>query len=94
MDRSIRRAVGPALAEDVEHASRRSRHLAALGMLLIDQALIFVGFLFAYWLRYRADWPEPFDRLKRPVPLAMRGPATACKLAWPAAETWPVSLIG
>lgn len=62
MDRSIRRTVGPALDDAPEHSSRRSRRLAALGMLLWDQALVFVGFLFAYWLRYKAEWPEPFDR--------------------------------
>jgi exopolysaccharide biosynthesis polyprenyl glycosylphosphotransferase len=32
-------------------------------MVLWDQALIFLGFAFAYWLRYEADWPEPFDRI-------------------------------
>ncbi|HMQ29955.1 MAG TPA: sugar transferase [Chloroflexaceae bacterium] len=63
MDRSIRRTVGPALADDVETPARRSRRPAAVGMLLWDQGLIFTGFLFAYWLRYMADWPEPFDRI-------------------------------
>ncbi len=63
MDRSIRRTVGPTLAEDVEPGARRSRRLATLGMLLWDQLLIFAGFLFAYWLRYEADWPEPFDSI-------------------------------
>jgi exopolysaccharide biosynthesis polyprenyl glycosylphosphotransferase len=32
-------------------------------MLAWDQALIFAGFLVAYWLRYFADWPEPFDHI-------------------------------
>lgn len=63
MDRSIRRTVGPALADEAAAAARRGRHLVALGMLLWDQALIFAGFRFAYWLRYEANWPEPFDQI-------------------------------
>jgi exopolysaccharide biosynthesis polyprenyl glycosylphosphotransferase len=64
MDSSIRRPVGPALAvETRQWEARRSRRLWALGMLLLDQSLIFAGFAFAYWLRYWAAWPEPFDRI-------------------------------
>ncbi|MEI8165762.1 MAG: sugar transferase [Chloroflexales bacterium] len=59
MDRSIR-TVGPTLAVKAAQPARSRRRLTALGMLAWDQALVFVGFLFAYWLRYLADWPEPF----------------------------------
>ena len=62
MDRSIR-TVGPILATPVGRPTRSRHRLAAFGMLVWDQALVFVGFLFAYWLRYLADWPHPFDRI-------------------------------
>ncbi|GAB4428834.1 MAG: sugar transferase [Chloroflexi bacterium OHK40] len=64
MDSSIHRTAGPTLAVDTpQWTARRSRRFAALGLLLWDQALIFAGFAIAYWLRYEADWPEPFDRI-------------------------------
>jgi exopolysaccharide biosynthesis polyprenyl glycosylphosphotransferase len=62
MDRSIRQTSGPRLA--VAHDARLTRHsrrATALAMALWDQALILLGFAFAYWLRYTADWPEPLD---------------------------------
>jgi exopolysaccharide biosynthesis polyprenyl glycosylphosphotransferase len=67
MDSSLRRTVGPTRAVEPQpfeaREARRSRRLVALATLLWDQALIFAGFAFAYWLRYSADWPEPFDSI-------------------------------
>ncbi len=64
VDRSIRRSLGPALAENAASgALRRTRRQAALAMLLWDQLLILAGFGFAYWLRYVANWPKPFERI-------------------------------
>lgn len=34
-----------------------------VGLALGDQALIVLGFVFAYYLRYQADWPAPFEQL-------------------------------
>lgn len=76
MDGSLQHGVRPALAVEPQPAdtragepqpadtrpARRTRW-ATLAMLAFDQALIFLGFRFAYWLRYQADWPEPFDRI-------------------------------
>jgi exopolysaccharide biosynthesis polyprenyl glycosylphosphotransferase len=64
MDRSLRPPVGPAIA--VPHPAlvgRRARRVAALSLLLWDQALIFFGFVIAYWMRYLASWPEPLNRI-------------------------------
>lgn len=64
MDRSLRPPVGPALTVDPpDWVSRRSRRVAALGFMLTDQALIFIGFAIAYWMRYLAAWPEPLNRI-------------------------------
>jgi exopolysaccharide biosynthesis polyprenyl glycosylphosphotransferase len=64
MDSSLQQSVGPALAIDGQPwLSRRGRRRAALLMLLVDQTLILLGFAFAYWLRYVAVWPEPFNRI-------------------------------
>ncbi|MBP1465297.1 sugar transferase [Candidatus Chloroploca sp. M-50] len=64
MDQSIRHPTGPTLVVETEQKSiRRSRHFTALGMLLWDLALILTSVVFAYWLRYTANWPEPFDRI-------------------------------
>ncbi len=62
MDGSLQRAAGTALVVDPQQGGvRRSRRVPAIRLLLLDQSLIFGGFAFAYWLRYRADWPEPLD---------------------------------
>jgi exopolysaccharide biosynthesis polyprenyl glycosylphosphotransferase len=37
--------------------------MAVLGLMLADQALIFIGFAIAYWMRYLATWPEPLNRI-------------------------------
>jgi exopolysaccharide biosynthesis polyprenyl glycosylphosphotransferase len=37
--------------------------MAVLGLMLADQALIFIGFAIAYWMRYMASWPEPLNRI-------------------------------
>jgi exopolysaccharide biosynthesis polyprenyl glycosylphosphotransferase len=42
---------------------RRKQRWMAVGMFLIDQALIFTGFGIAYLLRYQVSWPVPFDRI-------------------------------
>jgi len=77
MDSSLRPTAGPALnvepperdtqAPEVPVGRRAlgpwARRGAMLGQILLDQQLIFVGFAVAYWLRYQADWPEPFDRI-------------------------------
>lgn len=61
MDRSIRQTAGPGLAAQRQaRLTRNSRRVAACSLALWDQALIFLGFAFAYWLRYMADWPDPF----------------------------------
>lgn len=64
MDRSIRQLARPRLA--IPHQvglARHSRRVTALSMALWDQVLIFLGFAFAYWLRYMAQWPEPLDAI-------------------------------
>jgi exopolysaccharide biosynthesis polyprenyl glycosylphosphotransferase len=64
MDRSLQQNVTPTLAVETRlTGARRGRRLRSLIMLLLDLALIFAGFRYAYWLRYQADWPEPFDRI-------------------------------
>lgn len=64
MDRSLRPTVRPALAvEQRRSISPRPNGLVTLSQALLDQVLIFLGFGFAYWLRYRFNWPEPFDRI-------------------------------
>lgn len=64
MARSIHRTARPALASEPQlWVGQHHRRLAAVGLLALDQALIFIGFAFAYWLRYLADWPEPFSRV-------------------------------
>ncbi len=42
---------------------RRKQRWMAVGMFLIDQALIFTGFGIAYLLRYQVSWPAPLDRI-------------------------------
>ncbi|RRR73224.1 MAG: sugar transferase [Candidatus Viridilinea halotolerans] len=60
MDRSIRQLARPRLAIPYQVGlARQSRRVMALSMALWDQILIFFGFVFAYWLRYQADWPDP-----------------------------------
>lgn len=62
MDSSLRPSVGSALTVDTPiWISRRSRHLTALGLVLADQVLIFIGFAIAYWLRYLLTWPVPLN---------------------------------
>ncbi|WP_322487677.1 sugar transferase [Chloroflexus sp.] len=39
------------------------RRWTMVGLLLVDQALIFAGFALAYILRYQVSWPPPFDRI-------------------------------
>jgi exopolysaccharide biosynthesis polyprenyl glycosylphosphotransferase len=64
MDSSLHPRVGSPLAIDPEHLlSRRSRRWTMLTMLLGDQALIFIGFAIAYWMRYIVTWPDPFDQV-------------------------------
>ncbi|MFV9504606.1 MAG: sugar transferase [Oscillochloridaceae bacterium umkhey_bin13] len=64
MDRSVRQTVDSTMSTPAEGLRlRRSRRYAVLGMLLWDQLLIALGFGGAYWLRYLADWPEPFNRI-------------------------------
>jgi exopolysaccharide biosynthesis polyprenyl glycosylphosphotransferase len=68
MGSSLQQGVGPTLAVETQQIAarrdrgRRDRRIQFL-MLLLDQALILLGFAFAYWLRYTADWPVPFDRI-------------------------------
>ncbi len=64
MDRSIHQTTQPVLtAPEQPWVERRLRRLAIVGVVALDQALIFAGFAIAYWLRYLADWPPPFDRV-------------------------------
>jgi exopolysaccharide biosynthesis polyprenyl glycosylphosphotransferase len=64
MDSSLRPTVGPALTLDQRRWSdRRVRWATLIGLILLDQALIVIGFVWAYWMRYQADWPEPIDRI-------------------------------
>lgn len=65
MARSLQSPVGPALTLEPQQrwVGRRGRRLGSVGLMLWDQALILAGFVFAYWLRYSADWPQPFDRI-------------------------------
>lgn len=64
MDSSLRPPVGPALSVDTPRwLSRRSRRITAFSLFLADQALIFIGFAIAYWMRYQASWPEPLNRI-------------------------------
>jgi exopolysaccharide biosynthesis polyprenyl glycosylphosphotransferase len=77
MDSSLQRSAGPALAVESQFEPRRGRRRAALLMLMLDQVLILLGFAFAYWLRYAADWPEPFDRIVFEVATQNRVPFQA-----------------
>ncbi|EFO81620.1 exopolysaccharide biosynthesis polyprenyl glycosylphosphotransferase [Oscillochloris trichoides DG-6] len=64
MDRSLPPPVGPALNGDAARlAKRRTRRVSAIGLMLADQVLIFIGFAIAYWMRYGATWPEPLNRI-------------------------------
>jgi exopolysaccharide biosynthesis polyprenyl glycosylphosphotransferase len=36
-------------------------------MVVIDSILILVGFILAYWMRYRVRWPRPFESIIREV---------------------------
>ncbi|NTW98325.1 MAG: sugar transferase, partial [Oscillochloris sp.] len=64
MDSSLRPPVGPALTVDSPSwLSRRSRRVIALGLMLADQVLIFIGFAIAYWMRYAATWPKPLNQI-------------------------------
>ncbi|NJN14886.1 MAG: sugar transferase [Oscillochloris sp.] len=64
MDSSLRPSVESSLDLSLrQRAGRRVGRAVVLGMVVLDQILIFVGFGFAYWLRYEARWPEPFDRI-------------------------------
>jgi exopolysaccharide biosynthesis polyprenyl glycosylphosphotransferase len=64
MDSSLRPTVGPGLnVEQRRLLGRPARRATMVGLMLLDQLLIFIGFAIAYWLRYEADWPEPFDRI-------------------------------
>lgn len=48
----------------------RKSWLASLVLLLSDNALIFLGFLIAYWLRYHADWPTALEPIVSEVATA------------------------
>lgn len=62
MDRSLHSSAGPALSIDPQgRLIRRDRRMLTVGLFIVDQLLIFVGFACAYWMRYEADWPDPLD---------------------------------
>jgi exopolysaccharide biosynthesis polyprenyl glycosylphosphotransferase len=64
MDSSLRPPVGPTLSVDTSRwLNRRSQRVTAISLFLADQALIFIGFAIAYWMRYQAIWPEPLNQI-------------------------------
>jgi exopolysaccharide biosynthesis polyprenyl glycosylphosphotransferase len=56
--RSSRQAMQVPMEQRME---RRGVGKHNVGLALIDQALIILGFGFAYYLRYQADWPPPLE---------------------------------
>ncbi len=58
MDRSLRSIVRPRLTAVPKHALIRQGSWGQhLSLLVWDQTLIFISFVFAYWMRYIAVWP-------------------------------------
>lgn len=42
-------------------AGHRGNWIVHLALIICDQVLILLGFLFAYWMRYLADWPTALE---------------------------------
>lgn len=57
--RPLRRA--PSARVWIKQATR------ALPTVLVDAALVLVGFAIAYWMRYIVDWPQPIEQIIREV---------------------------
>src|SRR5690349_7226734 len=55
-------------AQALRTPSRRGRQTPRLATLvLVDAALILIGFAIAYWMRYIVDWPPPIEQVVREV---------------------------
>lgn len=62
MGKSLYPVVRPTIFSAPGHALRHQNNwFVHLGLLLCDQALIFLSFVLAYWMRYVADWPTPLE---------------------------------
>lgn len=59
------RVPSPNPPSDSGASPRRTRH--HLAEMLIDAALILIGFAIAYWMRYLVSWPPPFEQVVREV---------------------------
>ncbi len=57
MDRILNPVVRPSLTLLSAHSSRKYMWIVHLTLLVCDQALVFIGFALAYWMRYLAVWP-------------------------------------
>lgn len=68
MDKSLNSVIRPRSISAPWSALRYHNHwLAHLGLLICDQALVFVGFILAYWMRYINDWPDALQPIVREV---------------------------
>lgn len=68
MDRSLPTPAGTSLTALSEQLLGPRRHwLVHVILVLCDQALIVVGFLLAYWMRYLAVWPDMLKPIVREV---------------------------
>ncbi len=69
MDRSLYPAVRPSIFAAPGYALRHHQHwLVHMGLCVGDQALIFLSFVLAYWMRYIADWPDALKPIITEVP--------------------------
>jgi exopolysaccharide biosynthesis polyprenyl glycosylphosphotransferase len=76
-ERGPRSLVAPASQLQARPPARPRRIARALAAAALDAVLILVGFTIAYWLRYRVDWPPPFEALVRGVPTEFQQPLSA-----------------
>ncbi len=68
MDRSLHQAIRPTRAMLPERILNHGGNwLVHIALILCDQALVVIGFMLAYWMRYSANWPETLRPIVREV---------------------------
>jgi exopolysaccharide biosynthesis polyprenyl glycosylphosphotransferase len=72
MDKSLNPVVRPSpmtfASDHVHHPHRPWKWIAHLALRLSDQALVVLGFVVAYWMRYHAAWPPSLRSIVAEVP--------------------------